>query len=110
MIIGRFYFKRTASGNLIGEFSNNTMEKNCTEGANRIYPDTGSFVGTYITTWSEISSPEVSEMVIMPKLGCINIFTIEWTDLTNKKTIFWGEGMIVDDMLIGDYRDQLSIP
>jgi hypothetical protein len=110
MIIGRFYFKRTTSGNLIGEFSNNTMNRNCTEGADRIYPDTGTFVGTYMTTWSEINTPQVSQMVIMPKSGCINIFTVEWTDLANKNIIFSGEGMMVHDILIGDYRDQLSIP
>lgn len=120
MIIGRFYFKPTASGNLIGEFSNNTLNRNCTEGADRIYPASQSvertyphpisFVGEYYTTWNENSSSQVSKMVIYPKTGCTNILTIEWTDLSSKKIMFWGEGMIVGDMLIGDYRNQPSIP
>ncbi len=105
MIKGRFYFKRTTSGNLIGEFSHHRMKENSTEGANRTSPDKGSFDGTYITTWSDNSTPQIAQMVITPKSGCTNIFTVEWTNLTSHKIIFLGEGMIVDGMLIGDYRN-----
>jgi len=46
---GRFWFKRTVNGNLIGEFSNNVSESISTESADLITTPE-SFVGVYILT------------------------------------------------------------
>jgi hypothetical protein len=114
--IGRFYFKLTDSKNLIGEFSNPTDTRIYAESADRIIPDVahGNFVGEYYHTWCQYNDPGkqldgvegvVAKLTIKEKTQ--NIFTLKWdiqNDLPNDKHL-WGEGMLCDGMLIGDYRN-----
>lgn len=102
MIKGRFYFKRTVSGNLIGEFSNDTSLGNSTESADRVGIDHGNFIGYYTTTWQENNTPILSQLKISLKGGAVNLFTLEW--VVNGKIKFKGEGLVVDDLLIGNYH------
>jgi hypothetical protein len=112
-IIGRFYFKKTSSGNLIGEFSNNACNRNYTESAvlkSQIPDDAGpekadegEFAGDYSSTWfDEKSGSVLAELNISKRPNCKNIFSLKWS---GKNISFWGEGMISDGILIGDYRD-----
>jgi len=102
--IGRFYFKRTQNGNLIGEFSNNFSSSNSTESADAITRTT-DFIGNYETTWGERASAVFGNLSITYKPGSgDSIYILEWTDEENNK-MFIGEGFVVDNMLIGDYRD-----
>ena len=107
---GRFYFKLTDSKNLIGEFSNQDCRKNYTEGAvlKLRNHDDGKFVGEYFSTWYE-ESPDIAvlaELKIEQKPKCENIFSLEWR--VDKKPAFWGEGMLCDGILIGNYRNSLK--
>jgi hypothetical protein len=104
-VLGRFYFKKTTAGNLIGEYSNSGMMSVDSEAANVVDPGQG-FLGTYRSTWLEDSSCKSADLIITQK-HAPNIFTIEW--FKNGKVVFWGEGMLVDDILIGDYRNYQNI-
>lgn len=102
MIIGRFYLRLTTSGNLIGEFSNNTSKTNSTESADRQGVDPKCFVGQFYSTWREESVPDSAELTIEPKKGTVNIFTLKWMVGDNPK--FFGEGFLAEGLLIGDYH------
>ena len=114
-LIGRFYFKLTDSKNLIGEFSNNheTCKRNFTESADLDHrrSDDSRFVGEYFTTWHEENEHEsaLAKLKIVQKSGCENIFSLTWCPVQGNgksdKPSFWGEGMLCDGILIGDYRN-----
>ncbi len=117
--IGRFYFKLTDSKNLIGEFSNNHKKcnRNYAESSDRIIPDVchGNFVGEYYHTWFDDFDPNelgggFAKLKIELKSECANIYSLNWwlyekDGKTLGEQIFWGEGMLCDGMLIGDYRN-----
>jgi len=116
-LIGRLFFKLTDSKNLIGEFSNNTSKRNYTESANLIIPKNAAdsrFVGEYFTTWHEENGGKnecvLAKLKIEKKTGCDNIFSLTWWIVQNNgqpavDPSFWGEGILCDGILIGDYRD-----
>ena len=107
-IIGRFYFKKTKSGNLIGEFSNNELHKNYTESAVwKEGEDKNQFEGKYITCWFEEADKEAVKMDLCIISIKTDSFSLKWTDDGIDK--FYGEGFIVDDILIGDYINFDSI-
>lgn len=108
MIIGRFYFRLTSSGNLVGEFSNNLSVRNSTESADRTQGNITSFLGKYQSTWHEGGQSELLTLSIITKPNAQNIFSLTWSDANGPN--FWGEGLIAEGLLIGDYRDQLQIP
>lgn len=103
MIIGRFYFRLTESGNLVGEFSNQTSLTNSTESADKVSEGNG-FEGEFITTWRQDSEPFIARLIIRRKsINHRNIFGLEWR--RESKVIYWGEGLIEGGILIGDYRN-----
>ena len=115
--IGRFYFKLTDSNNLIGEFSNSGDGRIYAESADRIAESAdgiikdsvnGNFTGTYYHTWCEYNNGILVEGVVA-ELKIIanpqNFFSLTWKILNGKNDGFWGEGMLCDGMLIGDYRN-----
>ncbi|MBD0777762.1 hypothetical protein HPE56_08150 [Maribacter sp. ANRC-HE7] len=104
MILGRFCFRQTNNGNLIGEFSNNTMRLNISESADIISPIQGPFLGIFNSTWFEEVATSL-RLVIQSKQNSNNrIFSLEWQD-ENHEPIYFGEGFIFDDILIGNYWD-----
>lgn len=109
-IIGRFYFKLTDSKNLIGEFSNNGCDRNYTESADLDHrePEDGKFIGQYFTTWHDDESSNhigaLAKLEIKEKSGCKNIFNLKWDPVSSGQP-FWGEGILCDGKLIGDYRN-----
>ena len=119
--IGRFYFKLTDNKNLIGEFSNNSR-KIYAESADRItdIASDDKFVGEYWHTWYEDFYPNnlggsCAKLKIELKSPPGKIYTLNWWlfDQTEQEVtgqIFWGEGMLCDGMLIGDYRNFPDIP
>jgi hypothetical protein len=101
-LLGRFYFNCTSSGNLIGEFSNNISPDVFTESANLIKKDKGPFIGTYISIWQEDKVPRVANLTIGYKFSKNNkIYLLEWTGKEN----YSGEGMLMGDILIGNYSN-----
>jgi hypothetical protein len=103
MLIGRFYFRRTISGNLIGEFSNQHSITNSTESAERVGVDTNDFSGNYKSTWQEDGVAVVADLKIDRKHRARDIFVLRW-DIQGRNG-FWGEALLAENLLIGDYRD-----
>jgi hypothetical protein len=97
---GRFYFKRTSNGNLIGEFSNNNAPGAYTESADLAQPNEGNIVGIYKSTWQENGNPYCTDLAISNRPNSNGLFRLEWRGSAN----FDGEGMLCDDILIGDYH------
>jgi hypothetical protein len=113
-IIGRFFLKLTDSKNLIGEFSNNTDQKIYTEGAvlESRHPDDGKFIGNYFSTWYEGTNNCVLAKLNIKRKNetSENIFSLTWWNFQNDGQFstnpsFWGEGILCDGILIGDYRN-----
>jgi hypothetical protein len=101
-LFGRFYFKKTSNGNLVGEFSNNISRSISTESADKV-ESSDSYIGKYNTTWQENGVVRFAKLNISQKQETGNmIFTLEWKE--NDKLIFVGEGMFCDNILIGDYQ------
>jgi|HubBroStandDraft_2_1064218.scaffolds.fasta_scaffold443338_1 hypothetical protein len=119
-IIGRFFFKLTDNKNLIGEFSNNLSKRNCTESADRILEkgNDGTFVGEYFTTWHDQNENGQNHSCFLTKLEIKRkhenifslIFSLKWWRVQKNgqpeaNPFFWGEGILCDGILIGDYRN-----
>lgn len=109
-LIGRFYFKKTANGNLIGEYSNRApaSSRSYAEAATRIEGG-NEWVGDYMTTWCEAPKNECvsARLEIEAKPNCIGIFILRWRPASepNGKAMFAGEAMLCDDMIVGDYTN-----
>jgi hypothetical protein len=106
MINGRFYYIQTDSGNLIGEYSNQTSESNTPESAELICGD-GRFIGSYNSTWFERIDGESVSMILTidfkpESKGRILVLT--WQ--VKNEIRYYGEGFIVNNMLIGNYWDK----
>lgn len=103
MVLGRFYFKQTLNGNLLGEFSNTEMNQNRTESADLTTELGEPFIGIYSSTWLE-QNEQYLDLEIQYKINSNNrIYNLIWSN--NGATTFLGEGFVVDNILIGDYRD-----
>jgi hypothetical protein len=105
MILGRFYFKLTESGNLLGEYSNNAMGRISTESADRI-PSlaTRDFIGNYNSTWFEQGAELLTLSISRKPRTNEMIFLLIWSD-SNNVPLFMGEGFICENLLIGNYWD-----
>ena len=101
-INGRFYFKQTSNGNLIGEWSNYECEPS-TESSDLQdeYCPAIPFVGTYNSTWQENGVAIFAELKITKKMNSKK-YCLDWKD-QNKADCFKGEAMLCDNTLIGDY-------
>ena len=105
-LIGRFYFKKSRNGNLIGEFSNNRINFVSSESAD-VQNDDGNtdFIGVYNTTWQQDGVPFFCKLTITHRQNTSQrIYSLVWTD-TNGGLMFVGEGFVFENTLIGDYRD-----
>ncbi len=103
-LIGRFYFKKTQNGNLLGEFSNNRSLSNSTESADVII-SIENFVGEFISTWHQDGEAIFTKLIIEHKPNTGNsMFLLKWVS-QNGNLMFLGEGFLFDGVLIGDYRD-----
>lgn len=98
-IIGRFFFKKTSNGNLVGEWSNSHGTQVFSESADLMEPGADTYLGDYASTWQENKKPIFAILTIRKK-GLGPLFTLEWRGTSN----FDGEGMLCDNILIGDYH------
>lgn len=108
-LIGRFYFKKTANGNLIGEYSNRDPN------SKRIYAEAATrtgggseWIGEYKTTWCEAADHNClsADLKIAPKRECGGLFILRWYSPGGSRLLFYGEAMLCDDMLVGDYTSE----
>jgi hypothetical protein len=106
-LIGRFYFKKTDHGNLIGEYSNRYGETTrvFSESASRMSKGTG-WIGRYLSSWHESSRgpAEWAELRIRSKPRSPGIYLLDWK--RGKNVIFVGHAMLCDGILVGDYTDR----
>lgn len=108
-LAGRFYFKLTSNGNLLGEYSNNRSRSCSAESAERALELEGQvgggaarFVGIYRSVWQEDGGvAHTAILKIDPKAGCDGIFTVYWS--SPESDSFEGEAMLCDEILIGNY-------
>jgi len=105
-LIGRFYFKKTHNGNLIGEFSNNRINIISSESSDaQNENNSNDFVGDYNTTWQQDGEPFFCKLTIGYRQNTAQrIYELEWVD-RNGTPMFVGEGFVFENTLIGDYRD-----
>lgn len=102
LIKGRFYFKKTSSGNIIGEFSNETNNIISTESGD-MNKKSDNFIGVYDTIWQERSTIHNAKLSISKKENIQDlIFVLKWT--RDEKIIFKGEAIMCDSILIGNYE------
>ena len=107
-LVGRFYFKQTSNGNLIGEYSNYAaLSANepqvATESADFLgdWDDSkDKFIGAYRSSWAYDGVAVFATLTITPHKSKNKLFTLEWRGIEN----YEGEGMLCDDILIGDYH------
>lgn len=102
-IKGRFYYKQTLNGNLIGEFSNNFTDENLTESGIIVSNFSEPYIGIYNVCWYE-NGPKSSKLEIIYRTENREIFQLTWINLKTEKIEFRGEGFIVDNILIGNYE------
>lgn len=98
-LLGRFYFKQTSNGHLIGEFSNDQSNAVMTESADLVERKEGKFNGVYRSTWQE-NGVVCSATLTISQPTNRSVFRLAWVGATN----FKGGGMLCDDTLIGDYQ------
>lgn len=102
-VSGRFYFKRTITDNLLGEFSNYFESNIFTECADKINQG-GAFIGKYYSTWQENGNPVFALLKIKYRTQTNNkIFVLEW--FVEGKLKYQGEAFICDEILVGDYKE-----
>ena len=106
-IHGTFYFTKTKSGNLLGEFINNGLKNFIVESANI---NEGfckeKFEVVYITNWLEDENAFASKLIIERDIENKKMFNLTWLDLKSEKPIFSGIGFKKKRILIGKYSDQ----
>ena len=114
-VTGRFYFKLTASKNLVGEYSNRDAgcTHSLTESASRIRPldkpfdPTSPFEGVYYSLWCEAGWNSFGTAILKIERDSArpDIFKVVWSSVKSHRTVYEGEAMLCDDALIGDYSD-----
>jgi|SRR5580698_11436068 len=98
-INGRFYLRKTANGNLLGEWSNNVTPGIFTESCDSDGHTNQLFDGMYFSTWREGRDAFFATLTIRAQGS---IFLLEWRGSDGN---FDGQGMLErDGVLIGDYR------
>jgi hypothetical protein len=97
-LIGSFYFNRSASGNLNGEFINDQSEP-FPESAILILSKAG-FAGDYNCIWFDTTN-HIATLEINPISGSKK-YKLDWIE--NGKATYEGEGFLVNETLIGFYK------
>ncbi len=73
---GRFYFKQTSNGNLIGEFSNDHSQNEISTESADLKIANGNYLGEYYSTWQEKGKqPCFAKLIISSKNGWNKIFS-----------------------------------
>ena len=100
---GSFYLKQTVNGNLLGEFSNNQSIEIYKESADIKGSNTSPYIGNYDSKWF-VDGIEYSAALSIKHKTSANkrLFNLEWVGVN---ILFIGEGLLIDDLLIGNYHD-----
>jgi len=102
-VLGSFYLKRTATGNLLGEYTNNELPYICTESADFLKGGKFPFEGLYTSTWREIEGSVICQLDIKIKEDTNNLkYRLLWKAVESE-AVFEGQGFVVDGILVGNY-------
>lgn len=110
-IIGSFFF-RIEKGNLVGLYTNLTINQPLRENANRIMNDENAsenlngFIGNFNSRWEELNQETDSSILSIGQLpGSENKFTLIWHQ--HGRIYFRGEGFLTQDgnLLVGHYTN-----
>lgn len=104
-IIGSFFF-RIEKGNLVGLYTNLTMNQSLGENAIRTRGNANEFTGEFNSTWEEIAGETDSAVLSIGELpGSMNKFILIWHQ--NGRIYFRGEGFLTEDgnLLVGHYTN-----
>ena len=106
-INGTFYFSKTKSGNLLGEFTNNGLKEYIVESAN-INKDfcKEKFEAEYITNWLEDEETFIAKLIIERNSNNNKMFDLTWRDIKNNEPIFKGIAFKKRKILIGNYNEK----
>ena len=104
-IYGTFYFAKTKSGNLLGEFTNNGLKEYIVESAN-INKDfcKDNFEAEYITNWLEDEETFIAKLIIERNSNNNKMFDLTWRNIKNNELIFKGIAFKKRKILIGNYN------
>lgn len=102
-LIGCFYLRKTKSGNILSEFTNNLDAKIITESADiNESDDINKFPGKYFTTWQEEKAAILMSLTIKQNILISKKFQLEWSK--DGEIVFLGEGFLLENDLIGYYE------
>ena len=104
-IVGSFYLRKTESGNLLGEFTNNVRFTVSTENANLQEAGDIPYEGRYLSTWLEGDEPHTAELIIdhlKDVNSCGKQYKLVWNDL-QKGPIYEAQALLAEDVLVGHY-------
>lgn len=104
-IIGSFFF-RIEKGNLVGLYTNLTMNQSLGGNAIRTIGNANEFIGDFDSTWQEIAGGTDTAVLSIGRLpGSINKFILIWHQ--NRRIYFRGEGFLTQDgnLLVGHYTN-----
>lgn len=106
-VFGSFCFIKSKSGNIIGEFLNNKNSKIFTESADltKVIENSKEFTGEYITTWQENNVAIVMKLDIKKE---DEKYLLTWRNGNDNK-IFFGEGFLISNELIGCYTNKKNV-
>ncbi|WP_395050915.1 hypothetical protein [Flavobacterium sp.] len=107
-IFGEFYFKKTDNGNLIGEFTNNSMGGRWdVECSNYCKGIKNNFECKYLTTWLEDDKPYIAVLEI--NLEHKENYALNWSNLLTGKKLFVGKAKIEDkNKIVGTYTNVID--
>jgi hypothetical protein len=105
MILGSFYLRQSDTGNLIGEFYNNTMDRVRSESADMKIESSIAFTGTYSSTWFDEGAQSLDLEITTDNN---TIYNLRWFD--DIRDVFVGRGFLSNGLLIGTYWDDEMQP
>lgn len=109
-ILGYFVYRDLGDGCIGSKYSNLRRERTFSESATKTLDDAAepghAYLGSFAATWIDAVNPVVSEqatLVITRKPNSNSQFVLQWSDPTDGLTVFHGEGMLCDGILVGAY-------
>lgn len=103
-IFGSFYLQFINQLDLSGEYINNFRTSSVIENAIRVEEDEpNQFVGRYLTSWQEENSEVQEAELVITNIG--DKFMLRWINESDRSTIFFGEGFLMNGILIGCYSN-----
>jgi hypothetical protein len=106
ILIGSFFFRDEDNGCITGKYFNTGMDSPLIEGSKFLDTDEPGkkYCGRYNTIWLDTVTNPSGLVVLEIKSKTNEIYALTWSDAKTPQTaIFYGEAMLVNDLLVGCY-------